>query len=152
MSTNFYMMTRSKEVCNKYFGWHYELTDEPDWGYSIHICKTSLGWLPLFQAHDCFKSIKQLKELYDAGGFILYDEYGTTYTWPEFDKRVLKFNGGVKGAIPREKIEQPKDSLYYDPDLPLYKPISHFEYAHGKYANEYFTDSEGYEFTDHEFS
>ena len=152
MGTNFYMMTKSKEVCNKYFGWHYELTDEPDWGYSIHICKTSFGWLPLFQGHDCFKSIRQLKELYDSGNFILYDEYGTTYTWPEFYERVLKFNGGVKGAIPREKIEQPQNLVYYDPDLPEYKPISHFDYGHGKYADEYFKDDQGYEFTAQEFS
>jgi hypothetical protein len=152
MGTNFSLITKSKEVRDKYFGYNYELTDTPDWGYEIHIAKTSMGWLPLFQAHDCFKSIRQLKELYDTGEFILADEYGTAYTWEEFDERVLQFNGGVKGVAPREKIEQDPHSRYYDRDLPEYKPISHFDYAHGRYSMDYFTDEDGYEFTTHEFS
>jgi hypothetical protein len=151
MGTNFYLMTKSKEVRDKYFGYDYELTDTPDWGYEIHIAKTSGGWRPLFQSHDCFKSIKQLKELYGTGEFVLYDEYGTTYSWEEFDERVLKFNGGVKGAVPREKIVQDRNSRWYDSNLPEHRPISHFEYGYGAYANEYFSDPDGYEFTTHEF-
>lgn len=152
MGTNFSLITKSKETRDKYFGYNYKLTDTPDWGYEIHIAKTSMGWLPLFQAHDCFKSIRQLKELYDTGEFILANEYGIVYTWEEFDERVLKFNGGVKGVAPRVKIEQDRHSRYYDQDLPEYKPISHFDYAHGRYSMNYFTDEDGYEFTSHEFS
>ena len=44
MGTNFYLMTKSKEVCEKHFGNRFELTDYPDWGYQIHIAKTSCGW------------------------------------------------------------------------------------------------------------
>lgn len=152
MGTNFYLMTRSKLVCEKYFGYNYELTDSPEWGYEIHIAKTSCGWLPLFQCHGCFKSIKQLKELYDTGEFIIYDEYRTVYNWEEFDERVLKFNGGVLGAVPREEIKHDVSNCFYDPNLPKYMPVSHFDYSLGAYANEYFADQEGYEFTTHEFS
>lgn len=152
MGTNFYLMTKSKEVRDQYFGYDYRLTDEPDWGYEIHIAKTSAGWLPSFQAHNCFRSIAELKLLYETGKFIIYDEYGDMYNWAEFDERVLKHNGGVRGAVPREKIVQDRNSRWYDANLPDYRPISHFEYGHGKYASHYFPDPEGYEFTNMEFS
>lgn len=153
MGTNFYMMTKSKEVCDKYFGYDYELTDTPDWGYQIHISKTSAGWLPLFQSHNCFKSIKQLKELYDTGDFILFDEYDTIYTWPEFEERVIKFNGGTVKNRALEPINQDKSSLFYDPNLPDHRPVSHFECKFDSYyVNDYYKDPDGFEFTTHEFS
>lgn len=158
MGTNFYMMTKDKEVRDKYFGYDYALTDVPDWGYSIHIAKTSCGWLPSFQSHNCFKSIRQLKELYDTGNFILYDEYGTMYTWDEFDERVLKFNGGISGVQKKEKINNDPNNKFYDRNLPTYGPISHCsspDYTYkfdSYYANDYYKDEDGYEFTTHEFS
>lgn len=152
MGTNFYIMTKSKEARDKYFGWSYELTDTPDWGYQQHVAKTSCGWLPLFDGSGCFKSIRELKNIYDSGEFILYDEYGTIYTWDEFDERVLKFNGGIKGVTPREKINQDRSSPWFDKNMPEYKPVSHFEYACGRYNDEYFTDSDGYEFSIREFN
>lgn len=152
MGTNFYLMTKNKEHRDLYFGYDYELTDTPDWGYRIHIAKTSYGWLPLFEAHRGIESVKQLKDVYRSGEFIIADEYGTVYSWDEFDKRVLQFNGGVKGRIPREKVEQDRNSPWYDSALPEYRPISHFEYDSDRYSSDYFTDPEGYEFTTHEFS
>ena len=152
MGTNFYIMTKSKEARDKYFGWSYKLTDTPDWGYRQHVAKTSCGWLPSFDGSGCFKSIRELKNIYDSGEFILYDEYGTIYTWDEFDERVLKFNGGIKGVTPKEKINQDRSSPWFDKNMPEYKPVSHFEYACGRYNDEYFTDSDGYEFSIREFS
>lgn len=157
MGTNFYLSTVNKDIAEKYFGYDYELTDTPTWGYEIHVAKTSVGWLPLFQSHDCFKSVGQLKKLYDTGKFILYDEYGTIYTWDEFDKRVLKFNGGISGVQKKEKINNDSQSPFYDPHVPEYGPISHCSgpdctYDFGSYAGDYFKDVEGYEFTSHKFS
>ena len=103
----------------------------------------------MVQRHDCFKSISELKALYDTGDFTIHDEYGDVYNWEEFDERVLKFNGGVRGAVPREEIEH--STLLYDKELPKYKPISHFEYGNGKYSTMYYADKDGYEFTTHEF-
>lgn len=151
MGTNFFLATSDKEVRDKYFGYDCELTDTPSWGYEIHIAKTSMGWLPSFQAHRCFNSIKELKELYDTGNFIIYDEYGETYDWQQFDERVLKFNGGVDGAIPKTPIKREPTGQYFDNDMPSHFPISHFEYGNGRYASQYFTDPEGYEFTNQWF-
>ena len=150
MGTNFYLHTKNKEARDKYFS-TYELTDIPDWAYEAHIAKTSCGWLPLFQAHKSISSVRELKEAYDTGHFRIIDEYNRAYSWNEFEDRVLKFNGGILGVAPREKIVQDKDSPVYDADLPEYMPISHFEYGNGKNAHMYFKDEEGYEFTDNDF-
>ena len=157
MGTNFYIMTKFKEARDKYFGWNYELTDTPDWGYQQHVAKTSCGWLPLFDGSGCFKSIRELKSIYDTGDFILCDEYGTIYTWEEFDKRVLQFNGGVSGVQQKEEIIQDPSGMFYDERIPNYKPISHCSgpdctYKFDLYyANDYYKDEDGYEFSKRTF-
>ena len=133
------------------------MTDISTWLYQQHVAKTSAGWLPLFQSHDSFKSVEQLKRLYDTGKFILYDEYGTTYTWDEFDERVLKFNGGISGAIEKVKNTIDEHDKFYDSNMPEYLPISHCSgpdctYRFGWADIDYFKDPEGYEFTSHKFS
>ena len=132
------------------------MTDIPTWLYQQHAAKTSAGWVPLFQSHDSFQSVEQLKRLYATGKFILYDEYGIIYTWDEFDERVLKFNGGISGAIEKVKNTIDKHDKFYDPNMPEYLPISHCSgpdctYNFGQYSGDYFKDEAGYEFTLHEF-
>lgn len=154
MGTNFYLMTRNKQAAQKYAPYSYELTDEPYFGYEIHVAKTSCGWLPLFQGHkDGINSVREYKAAYETGEFEIFDEYGDSYTWEEFTERVLKFNGGVRGVMPREKIEADKSSPWYDYRLPEYRPISHFEYEYDYYyVNDYFADDQGFEFDKREFS
>lgn len=115
----------------------------------IHLAKTSCGWLPSFEAHSTpsINSVADIKALYDTGKYEIVDEYDTPYTWDEFDKRVLQFNGGTVNRRVIEPISRRSD----DPDMPDHIPISHFEYGKGKYAADYFMDSEGYEFSRHEF-
>lgn len=150
MGTNFYMHTKDKDIVRKYAPYSFEITDEPEFCYEFHIAKTSMGWLPLFQAHEMgIQSVKQYKSAYDDGCEI-YDEYGDKYTWNEFTIRVLKFNGGTVKDRKVEKIKKTKtiigNEVYYDSDMPDYVPISHFEYGNGKYASDYFKDDDGYEF------
>lgn len=152
MGTNFYIGTADKKAKDEYFGWNYELTDTPTWLYEQHIAKTSAGWLPSFEESHSIHSVADIKKLYDTQKFIIYDEYGTVYSWEEFDERVLKHNGGVVGAIPREKVEVDPNWKYHDANMPGWVPVSHFEYANGRYAYDYFKDPEGYEFSKHAFS
>lgn len=140
MGTNFYFHTQNKTMAEKYAGWEYELTDIPDWAYEIHIAKTSRGWLPLFQYRETMPSVKAMKTAYDTDKLKIIDEYGREYTWDEFDERVLKFNGGVKGAIETEKLG--------DEEL----PISHFEFSNGMYSHLYLKDKDGFEFLKEDFS
>lgn len=154
MGTNFYMITKNKKMAEKYAPYSYELTDRPYFGYEIHVAKTSCGWLPLFQGHrDGINSVREYKTAYKTGEFEIVDEYGNIYTWEEFDKRVLQFNGGIRGVAPIITIEVDKNSRWYDPRMPDCTPVSHFEYKYGYYsANDYFTDEDGYEFDRREFS
>lgn len=154
MGTNFYFFTQSKTLKNDIdvsgcTGLY--CTDTPDFGYELHIAKTSMGWLPLFQANEYIKSVKQLKEFYEKYNCKVYDEYETEYTWEEFDKRVLQFNGGKDGVVPKTKIKRVENG-FFDENMPDEIPVSHFAYANGKYADHYFKDDEGYEFCPNEFS
>ena len=153
MGTNFYLMTRNKAMAQKYAPYSYQLTDEPYFGYEIHIAKTSCGWLPLFQGHtNGINSVREYKNAYETGEFEILDEYGDPYTWEEFTERVLKFNGGIRGVEPRKKIEADTTSPWYDHGLPEYMPISHFDYKYDDYyVNDYFVDEDGYEFNRREF-
>lgn len=159
MSTNFYMITKNKERAQRYAPYSYKLTDEPYFGYEIHIAKTSAGWLPLFQAHkDGISSVAEYKVAYDTGEFRIYDEYGYEYNWDAFDDRVLKHNGGILGVQKPEKIEQNKRSRWYDKNMPDYYPVSHISgnlqsYKYDNwFANDCFKDPDGFEFSRSEFS
>ena len=90
MGTNFYMFTRKREL-KPMFGSKVELTDEPEFGYEIHIAKTSAGWKPCFEAHEHIRSVADLKLLYDLGDVSILDEYGKEYNWQGFVERVVKF-------------------------------------------------------------
>lgn len=153
MGTNFYFFTKNKAAVQQYAPYDYMLTDVPEFGYELHVGKRSYGWLPLWQAHkNGISSVKEYKAAYDTGNFKIYDEYLSEYSWEQFQKEFIDFNGGVKGVAPREKIEQDRNSRFYDPNVPEYTPISHFDYANGRYSMDYFTDEDGYEFANHEFS
>lgn len=166
MGTNFYLRTIVQPYetvldysrrCNKLveeYGYSSEVVNiEPYFCCEWHIAKTSAGWLPLFQAHDKIKSVADIKTAYQTHNFAIVDEYNTEYTWEEFTERVLKFNGGVLGGIPCEKVDIPKlGETHYNPTDDGYRPISHMQYIHKQsryydsYVNSYYTDPEGYEF------
>lgn len=148
MGTNFYLFTKDKEIC-ELKNLRTELTDIPEFGYTVHIAKTSGGWLPLFQGHQGLKSVKQLKEIYDTQKFKILDEYDKEFSWDTFKERVIDWNGGYDGAIPKEPYF-PDDNLGWQ-GLPNHLPISHLEVI-SQYKTSYFKDDEGYEFTMMDFS
>lgn len=155
VGTNVYFLSKNKNAVLKYFGNNYELTDSPYLAYQIHVLKRSAGWLPLWQAHENCKSVKDYKKSYDSGFFEIYDEYSNKYTWENFWDEFAKFNGGILGVQKPEKIDVDKNSRFYDHNLPEYRPISHIGGSEQSYksedCNDYFTDDEGHEFTKHEF-
>ena len=159
MGTNVYFLSKNTDAVLKYFGNSYELTDSPYFAYEIHVLKRSAGWLPLWQAHENCNSVKEYKIAYDSGFFEIYDEYSKKYTWEDFWEQFAKFNGGIRGAQDPEKIERDKSSIFYDKNLPEYSPISHiggtkqsYKYDFEEFYNDYFKDSEGFEFDKRSFS
>lgn len=154
------MMTRNKELAKHYAPYSYELTDEPYFGYQIHVCKLSCGWLPLFQGHkDGINSVAEYRAAFQHIGVDLFDEYGTQYSWYAFKEKVLKFNGGVLGTVEPWKLDNDKEGRFYDPNLPEYGPISHIRGNKQSYQyngfpevdDDYFVDSNGFEFCRSDF-
>ena len=88
MGTNFYLFTNKKEH-KPFFGSKATLVDEPDFGYLLHIAKTSAGWKPCFEAHEHIRSVADLKALYDKGDIRILDEYDYEYNWVAFVERVI---------------------------------------------------------------
>lgn len=91
MGTNFYIFTKNRSA-KELLGPKAVLTDDPDFGYDLHIAKTSYGWKPLFEEHERVHSIADLKWLYDQiPDAQIFDEYGNRYSWPKFEERVIRF-------------------------------------------------------------
>ena len=114
MGTNFYFSSQNKELMRP-LEYAYTCTDRPRWGYEIHVAKTSCGWLPLFQSYPgVIDSMDDYHRFLTHPDVIIYDEYGTEYTYEQFVERVLKFNGGVKGVAPPEPANNDPDSFLYN--------------------------------------
>ena len=125
MGTNYYLATSKKEAREKYLR-NYTLTDEPAWAYEIHIAKDSIGWIPLFQAHDgAFNSYKELRALVETGDFILYDGSHHLLSWQEFD------------SIIQSKMDLKEDlqsHLGRNSVIPYYKDLEGYEFTHGEFS------------------
>lgn len=133
----------------------FELVRELIAGSKVHVCKNSGGWLPLFQAQKgLWESVEEIKRHYAVIHPKIINEYGEELTWEDFEKNVINWNGGYNGAIPKTPYKHRKSTKYWIDDLfmPPHLPVSHFEYADGRFAHHYFKDPEGYEFTWSEFS
>lgn len=100
MGTNYYLMTRNKELAHKYFAvetaygvtnQEYEIVEEPYLGYEVHLNKLSWGWRPLFQRHREFKTWNELEKFYleHATDLEIYDEYGTRLEFDKYKKIVF---------------------------------------------------------------
>ena len=86
MGTNYYFMSRNKELMQTCFaeksewgvlGEEYTIVDEPYLGYRCHLNKLSCGWRPLFQKHKMFDSFQKLEMFYreHQTDLEIYDEY-----------------------------------------------------------------------------
>lgn len=90
MGTNFYLLSKDRDFVKTHFAGEYELVDEPDLGYAIHLNKLSCGWLPLFQKHEAFSTFKGLLAFLDLHRDVeICDEYGAFYTLSEYADKVI---------------------------------------------------------------
>ena len=156
MGTNYYFMTRNKELVYKYFAvkksWgivdrEWRVVEEPFIGYKIHLNKLSYGWKPLFQVHEAFRTFSQLQKFYatHSNDLQIFDEYGTEFDWKEYKKQILdhsaqkpepmKWHYGI-GLWPGSGRKR----LYHDRCKPeeaeFWTPIDHVEYIKTKHAAE----------------
>nr|DAL18903.1 MAG TPA_asm: hypothetical protein [Caudoviricetes sp.] len=140
MGTNFYFFTQNRAVADL-MGSKREVTDIPELGWEMHIAKTSCGWKPVFEEHEQIRSVRDLDRFYHDNRHYLtiFDEYGTEYSWPEFEERVIK-HGTPKVFDPEIGMYTGNWRCESDNDCELYK---HWD---GEYA-----DADGYRFSTREF-
>lgn len=137
MGTNYYLLTKDLKYKDK-LGNKCEITDTPFFAYSLHLMKNSCGWLNLFEYHNgVIESVADIKRLYDTGDFEIYDEYNRKVEWADFEEifttKYTRYRNGETDKFESHIIAQKRD-------------------IHSFVSIRYFTDIEGYEFTDSAFS
>ena len=92
MGTNYYFITKNKRLAHEHFEGEYELIDEPELGYEIHLNKCSCGWLPLFQIHKAFSTFAGLEKFYwdHKDDLEIYDEYDDKFTFEEYKQMIIE--------------------------------------------------------------
>lgn len=136
MGTNYYLITKDLKYKDK-LGDKCEITDTPFFAYSLHLMKNSCGWLNLFESHrGVIESVADIKRLYDTGDFEIYDEYNTKLSWDDFEKiykdKYTRYKSGEKDNYRSHLIADTRRQ---------------FNVMHIRY----YTDKEGYEFSDSGF-
>lgn len=143
MGTNFYLRFKDKQAKNLWFKpGDYEIVDEPDFAYEVHIAKTSCGWKPLFQASWHIHSVDGIKAVCESiPDCKIVDEYNTVYTWDEFREWVLDFNRDKEGVATKDEVDDTHR-------------LSHilYNYPYQSSRGSYFYDNDGYEFDCEQFS
>lgn len=173
MGTNYYMMTKNKEIVERYFPGEYELVDTPDFGYEVHIGKRSWGWKPLFEEHsNAYSSVEGLKEFLKvhSDNFCIYNEYNDVLTAEQLDKELFQWgenqevkywkyiSDGVENKFFSEKTHLISSTLN---DYDIKTPFDHIEYFNlacrweewcRHRENPYLKDKAGYNFMKGRFS
>lgn len=137
MGTNYYMYLKEKKLAAKLSD-HYVLTDDPDFGYSIHLGKTSFGWKPLMEVQRGYHTFKKLEHIVLANDNIkIYNEYGEWLTWQEYKDTVVDHSRRepepCKWNYRTDEVFNPnRKSLYLDrcdpAEAEIWTPFSHAEY------------------------
>jgi hypothetical protein len=81
MGSNYYAFTKDRKTAEAMSD-RYRLTDEPEFGYLIHICKLFYDRPPLFEAHKHCKSFGELNR--HMKNFELIGEGGERIEWKDF--------------------------------------------------------------------
>lgn len=148
MGTNYYFMSRNKELMQTCFAekseWgvlseEYTIVDDPYLGYRCHLNKLSCGWRPLFQKHRVFDSFRKLEAFYreHQADLEIYDEYGRQYSWEEYFETVcghgqyqpepMKWVCEVNPMSPDKKTHL-RTVKCSEEEAELYSPFNHIEY------------------------
>lgn len=159
------MITKNKELAEKYFPDEYELVDTPYFGYSIHIGKRSSGWKPLFQVHDnAYTSVKSMKKFINSHkeDIRIFDEYDKEFTLEQLQDELIDWSKHQKVRYFKVVPEGVPDELFggknyltesSPDDYDITSPFDHMEYEkvyssiHKRsWGDIYKKDKDGYNF------
>ena len=156
MGTNYYFIIRDTKFAHEhfatksdyndyYYDGEYEICENPDLHFAIHLNKCSAGWKPLFQIHREWDTFAKLEKFYmQYKQYIdIEDEYGRGYTWDEYKADMVehttyyepepkKWVYGVSD-FDRKFATNPKPHLHLvecEPEeAEIWTPFDHIEYA-----------------------
>lgn len=156
MGTNYYMITKNKDIAHKYFAElcdfggkypeilnkEYTLEELPEYRYVIHLNKLSWGWRPLFERHDkAFTTFQELEKFVDdhKDDLVFEDEYGEVYTFDEYKQHIIDHAGRKPEPMKWEYVEDRwsgrsghkcLQTVECEPDeADLWLPFNHKEYS-----------------------
>lgn len=167
MGTNYYLHTKDKRLVAEHFPAEYTLTDVPDFGYEVHLCKMSAGWKTLFQAHKfAYNSVKEMTAFFreNKDRITIYDEYDSKQDLEEFidlytnrdklaaqhsQKLSVNAQGSMRGVsddTTEPYITTPIDHIEYKDFMERQTDVTVFrDYV------EHWNDEEGYNFCNSDF-
>lgn len=94
MGTNYYLFTKNKQLCDEFFPFEYEIVDQPEFGYRIHVSKNSYGWKTLGQIHkNAFSTLEQFR--------FFYQTYEAELSIVDEEKRIVSLDKFVDTIINR---------------------------------------------------
>ena len=149
MGTNYYMFIKNKKVARDNFAEvdeygnvdpEYEIVDEPELGYKVHLNKCSCGWRPLFQIHKAFRLFSEMESFYKKyeNDLMIFDEYGEEFSWDDYKKKMIDHASRKlepeKWVFGEEKaFGDGRKHLHTESCAPeeadLWIPFDHLEYA-----------------------
>jgi len=130
MGTNFYFFIKDRNL-SKLFEKVY-ITDEPEFGYKIHLNKLSFGWRPLFESNNQWKSFDELELFYERNKdyITIFDEYRNKYSYDEYKNRLLDHLNAKRK--PKKWIQYNTDVKLVDceeDEADLFTPFNHKKYV-----------------------
>ena len=156
MGTNYYFIIKDTKFAHEhfatksdyndyYYDGEYEIGENPDLHFKVHLNKCSAGWKPLFQIHREWDTFAKLEEFYiQYKQYIdIEDEYGRGYTWDEYKADMVEHTTYYEpkpmkwvykvSDFDREFRANPKPHLHLvecEPEeAEIWTPFDHIEYA-----------------------
>lgn len=152
MSTNYYAHFEDRKIMDLYFTqeeYEKEIKEDSKELFSVHLGKRSMGWKPLFEAHQkAYSSVENMLIFLERYASDIVDEYGESLTLKNLKEELVDWN---KNLTPSEK--------FYSEEIGYMTiPIDHTLFAKRAgsvssiYKNAFYNDKDGYNFLIGNFS
>lgn len=139
MGTNYYLRTKNNAFIERYFPEKHSFDGHE---YSVHLCKLSAGWRPLFEKSAQFDTFGGLKDFFARVKkefpceLYISSEYGVDMKWSEFEE-IIQHHMAQK-RMPHKWTYEVHELFGDNPllmtelcdesEAELFTPFSHIEY------------------------
>lgn len=129
MIQDFYFFTKNKEIAEK-LG-EYDMTNIPDYGYTIHFCRLETRWCPLFIGNNVFRSFADLEQFYNRNykKVTIIDDCSYSVAFDDFKELVIE--ASEEKSMPYKWVLSNGEwniNMCTEKEAELWSPIDHKEY------------------------